>query len=581
MMDEISRRDLLKTGLAANTALLISGSPQSPAATSDRILPLTSSTDVYVPPRGESFFKFSFDFPEPSVAFQNLLFSFRVYSFENTYALDRSRMTVRDTSDGIEIGCSQFLWGGDQTASGSLRAVVHKNGDWIEWTVSAQMDRPIKSIASIVRGVPRGRISIAAHDFFDPKDNEVLHGSPYLFGSMTTPLAVIEKGENDYFFLSLLHERVRASRFYFQPGDKGYRVELVYEREGWQHSNRIETPIWRTGNAARVNAAMRPHFEHLEKAYNIGDWGTRADVPEWCRDLALAIALHGMHWTGYIFNDFAKMQQILAWVATQIPANRVLVFLPAWDGRYYWNYPIYKVEPRLGGDDGFRGLIESGHRLGFRFLPMFGTNAANRRLPVFSKFADATTQHVDGDPFDLNWVDWDNDRSMEGWSSYMNLGVDSWRQWLFERIDSMIRQFHVDAYFLDIVGGWMNNTKADMHEGTVRLVRDLREKHPNVLAVGEMPYDALMCCIPVFQVPGPSLYKPAFLKYCRSFQHLSHPAPGRGSTGVHEAGFGKFHPALPPAPTIPTITVVDDTFDKYRDEMTRVITDAKQRAGIA
>lgn len=579
-MSDISRRDLLKTGLAANAALLATGNPQIVPRSNERIIPLTSSSDVYIPPRGKSLLKFSFDFPEPSVAFHDILFSFRVYTFENTYALDHSQMAVRDTSNGIEITCSQFVWGGDQTVPGSLRAVIEKKGEWLEWTASAQLDRPIKSIETILRGVPRGRISIAAKEFFDPKDDEVLHGSPYLFGEMTTPLAVIETLEKTYFFLSLLHERVRASRFYFQPGPQAYRVELVYEREGWNHSNRIETPVWRVGKASNIDDAFRPHFEHLEKTYEIGDWSTRPDVPAWCRDVALVVSLHGMHWTGYIFNDFAKMQKILTWVATQIPASRVLVFLPAWDGRYYWNYPLYKTEPRLGGDEGFAALIENGHKLGFRFLPMFGTNSANRNLPVFSRFADATTQHVDGDAFELNWVDWDNDRSMEGWSPFMNLGVDSWRQWLFEQIDRIITQFGVDAYFLDIGGGWMNNTKADMHEGTVRLVHDLRDKYPNVLAVGEMPYDALMCCIPLFQVPGPSLYKPAFLKYCRSFQHLSHPAPGRGSSGVHEAGFGKFSATLPPAPTIPTITVVDDTFDKHRDLMGQVIAAAKERAGI-
>lgn len=579
-MNHISRRDLLKTGLAANATLLLPGTVQNPGGTSHEIVPLTSSSDVYVPPRGKSFFKFSFDFPEPSVAFGGLLFSFRIYTLENTYALDRSRMSARDSSDGLEVTCSQFLWGDDQTAPGSLRAVIQRRADWIEWTVSAQMDRPIKSVASVLRRVSRGRISIAANDFFDPKDDEVLHGSPYLFGNMTTPVAVIETPEKTYFFLSLPHDRVRASRFYFQPGPQEYRVELVYEREGWDHSNRIQTPIWRAGKASRVDAAMRPHFEHLEQTYNIGDWTTRPDVPNCCRDLALVVALDGMHWTGYIFNDFAKLQKILTWVAAQIPATRVLVFLPAWDGRYYWNYPLYNTEPRLGGDEGLAALMEHCHRLGFRFMPMFGANSANRDLSAFSKFSDATTQHVDGDAFDLDWVDWDNDRSMEGWGSYMNL-VESWRHWLFEQIDRIITQFHVDAYFLDIVGGWMNNTKADMHEGTVQLVRDLREKHPNVLAVGEMPYDALMCCIPLFQVPGPSLYKPAFLKYCRSFQHLSHPAPGRGSTGVHEAAFGKFTVELPPAPDIPTITFVDDTFDKQGDVVRQIIAQAKQRAGIA
>lgn len=32
---------------------------------------------------------------------------------------------------------------------------------------------------------------------------------------------------------------------------------------------------------------------------------------------------------------------------------------------------------------------------------------------------------IDGDVMNLNWVDRDNDRHLDGWLSYMNLGVDS------------------------------------------------------------------------------------------------------------------------------------------------------------
>ena len=42
----------------------------------------------------------------------------------------------------------------------------------------------------------------------------------------------------------------------------------------------------------------------------------------------------------------------------------------------------------------------------------------------------------------------------------------------------------------------------DMHEGTERLVRNLRSKYPNVLAVGEMPYDALHAFLPVYHAGG-------------------------------------------------------------------------------
>ena len=223
--------------------------------------------------------------------------------------------------------------------------------------------------------------------------------------------------------------------------------------------------------------------------------------------------------------------------------------------------------------------MKESQQLGFKMMPMFGANAANRRQAVWPKIADAATRKIDGDVYNLNWVDWNNDRHQDGWLTYMNLGVDSWRNWLAARISDVIERFGVDAYFLDIIGGHVNDAGADMHEGTRRLVSDLRAKHPNVPCIGEMPYDALHAFIPMYHAGG----GPRWQKYSRFFQHLSSPAPGRGSSGVHEAGFGRFNPeTLSLSPNaIPTLQVVDDTFAKYRDVMTEIIRRAKERAGIS
>lgn len=598
MGDRMSRRDWLKGAAAGASYLALAGMPEtstamehaSGAAPAGAILPLTSTSDVFIPPRGASFFKFSFDFPEPSLQFAELLFSFRIYTFENAYGLDREAMKVETRADGVELTCSQLVWaGGQQKAPGSLRARFRGNTEQVEWTAVAEMGQPIKSVAAIVRGVPRGKISAGGQAFVDHRDDEVLLGYPFGGGSLftaaglNTPLAVIDGASGDYFYLSALNDSVRANRFYFQPGEKAYRVELVYEQGGWEKKNRLQSPLWRAGHATTLAAAFRPHFAHVEKTFSVPDWGSRSDVPDWFRQTALVLALHGMHWTGYVFNDFEKMRTILQWVASQIPARNVMVFLPAWDGRYYWNYPIYQPDPRLGGEAGFRRLISEGQKMGFHFVPMFGSNAANSRLPQFSQFADATTDQIDGDALNLNWVDWDNDGHNEGGMPYMNLGVDSWRNWLSGRISDVLNRFSADGYFLDIAGGWENNTKADMHEGTRRLVMELQRKHPGALACGEMHYDALLSFIPVYQVLSESAYPQAVTQYARSYQHLSHPAPGRGSSGVHESGFGRFDPKtldLNDA-EIPTIAVVDDTFDRHRDVMAKIIARARRRAGIA
>jgi hypothetical protein len=596
-MPDLTRREWLALlGAAGAGAALPPGafadggetSPRTiPAATAAPIIPHTSATGVYLPPRGDALMKWSFDTPEPSVAFAGLEFGFKLFGRENVFFPDQSRMSAEERDGGLRLGVTGFLTAGGQLpAPGSLTATFRRSGDWIEWDTTVELPVPVKSVATIIRGIPRGKISAGGGGSFDPKDNELLFGYPFsggdLFGGnaaqgLGTPLLIVESGEQAFHFVSSLDSRVRTKRFYLQPGEQGYRIEAIHEVEGWLTQSRVTVPRWRIGTAESLELAAQPHYEHLERAYRFPSWETRSDVPDWLRKTSLVLALHGMHYSGYVFNSFDAMGEILRAVAAEMPPERVLVFLPAWDGRYYWNYPEYQPDARLGGPAGLRRLIADGKAAGFRFMPMFGANAANRRMPSFSRFADAVTRKIDGDVMDLNWVDWDNDRHQEGWGAYMNLGVESWRRWLADRIAETIERYEVDAYFLDIIGGWANNTTADMHEGARRLVADLRRRHPGVLACGEFHYDALAEFIPLYHV-----YSPRYLKYARYFSHLSHPAPGRGSSGVHESGFSPFDPAtlsIPERPgLIPTLTVVDDTFTTYRDQALAVVREARRRS---
>jgi len=583
MIDPISRRDWLKAVGAVGAGSLLPQAPDSrlPAP----ILPLTSTSDVFIPPRGRAFMKFSFDFPEPSVEFAGLRFGFLVFTRENTYALDPAGMRAEIDGDVLTLTSARLTSAGGQLqAAGRVDARLRKDGDAVLCDVTAQMDQPIKAVTVVLRGVPRGKLSAGGATSFDPKDDEVLWGYPFggadLFGDNTawgmgTPLVVVQKGDQEFIALSSLDDRVRTKRFYLQPGDQGYRVELGHEVEGWLDLKKVQVPTWRVGHAASLDEAVAPHYAHLERAYHFPRWETRTDVPDWLRRIQLVITLHGMHFTGYIFNDYARMLEILRWIATQMPADRVLAFISAWDGRYYWDYPTYQAAPRMGGEAGFKQLVQEGQRLGFKIMPMFGANAANKKLANFANFADGATALVDGNAFELNWVDWDNDRHQEGFGAYMNLGVASWRRWLTDRIADVIQRYGVDAYFLDIIGGWVNNTKADMHEGARAMISDLRNRYPRVLCCGEFLYDALLEFIPLYHAS----YSQHYVPYARFFSHLSHPAPGRGSSGVHESGFGRFDAATLSLTKreglIPTLNIVDDTFTKYRDQMAAIIAQAK------
>ena len=334
-MSDVSRRDLIKVLGAAGAGSALAAGPGPAVRQGLPILPLTSTSEVFVPGRGRAFMKFSFDFPQPSVELDGLRYGFMVFTRENAYGLDQQAMTVEATDAGFNLRCTALVWaGGQERAAGRLTASVRRRGSFTEVDAAVEMDQPVKSVTLVIRGVPRGRISAAGNEPFDPREDEVLFGYPFgggdLFGgntawSLTTPLVLVHSGEGVVCSVSSLDDRVRAKRFYFQPGERGYTLEAVFEAEGWTSQNRLVVPTWRIGRTATADEAVGAHYEHLERAFRIPAWERRSDVPPWAREVTLVVALHGMHYSGYVFNDYARMLEILRWVATRIQAERVLV----------------------------------------------------------------------------------------------------------------------------------------------------------------------------------------------------------------------------------------------------------------
>ena len=162
--------------------------------------------------------KFSFDFPEPSVVFGDHRFGFLVFTDENTYALSRPRMVARGNGDALELTCDEFTWaGGQEKAPGKLTARFRRDGTTIEWDVTVEMQRPIKTVTTVIRDMPRGMVSLGGGQPTDTRDGDVLGG--YTFGagdlhnfgvtSMTTPVAIVQAGEQDFRYITTLDDRVR------------------------------------------------------------------------------------------------------------------------------------------------------------------------------------------------------------------------------------------------------------------------------------------------------------------------------------------------------------------------------------
>src|SRR5690349_7025072 len=143
----LSRRDWLKVVGAAGASTLVNPGRTTEVSTEPPILPLTSTSEVFVPPRGRAFEKLSFDFPEPSVSFAGVRLGFLVFSRENIYGLDLARTVVEPSGDrSITLTCTGFVWaGGQEKTAGHLVARIRDTANGLEWDATVQMDRPIKA----------------------------------------------------------------------------------------------------------------------------------------------------------------------------------------------------------------------------------------------------------------------------------------------------------------------------------------------------------------------------------------------------------------------------------------------------
>ncbi|HVE32026.1 MAG TPA: hypothetical protein VNC18_00590, partial [Gemmatimonadaceae bacterium] len=154
MSDSVSRRDWLKVMGAAGAAGammpldgLAANATPAPLDVATKYAPgdiveLYSTSEVFIPPRGRSFMKFSFDFPEPCVAFGDHRFGFLIFTDENTYALSRPRMVARGDGDALELTCDEFTRaGGQEKVPGKLIARFRRDGATVEWDVTVEMQR--------------------------------------------------------------------------------------------------------------------------------------------------------------------------------------------------------------------------------------------------------------------------------------------------------------------------------------------------------------------------------------------------------------------------------------------------------
>jgi uncharacterized protein DUF6259 len=529
----------------------------------------------------------SYDPRDPVFTAHGLHIAFQVFTFENVYGLARDRCIVNESDGAWSLRCDELTWaGGTERAQGCIHVCVTSEGSTRSISVSANCNETIRCIKVILKRMPAGPlVNLREAPALDVPSEGLILPYPSGWRGLYTPLIALATGEQQVTYVRSLDTEVRQKRFVLLPTDVGLDLELIFEESAVRMTATVDVPIWEIGVSTSLQEVLQRQMEHVQSAYHMLPWEARPDVPRWARDIALVAAIHCQHWSGYVFNDYANVLNAVEWLTDRIDGSSLLVYLPGWEGRYYWQYGDYRPDPRMGGDAGFSRLIDGIHARGAHVMPMVGIDHVNRGLASFEQWGAPATISTPGGFLPSGSVDWDTSRHHDhGWESTLNPAAPTWQNRLVGQIRDLIDQYGADGIFLDISAGWTNDPRHEVYPGLIELVARIRDEHPDVLVAGEGWYDAMGAITPLVQsghTEG-SLhwhdepYAPFFDRYCRSFAHLCLGDLSRGSTGVHELGTNWVQRAPVRAGIIPTVTIVDGTIEQATSELEAIINDARQ-----
>lgn len=517
----------------------------------------------------------------------------QVFTVDNGYGVDSDAASYAITGTLGRLESPRLRTFGQQRAvPGSLEVSVRADEDnGALWSLKAHCEEPIKSIKLMLRGLPT---RYAAEGWWQAVDSpgSVARPSPALPllwqypGDWLTPWACAGDSSGGA-VLSIRDTAVGRKRLYVhQPPYAGFEpvVEVVCEADASHFGLEWTSPEIRLhicGNKVQVRQDFVGHLAHLESAYSLQPWEKRADCPEWLKRIRLVLNLHGQHWTGYVMNNFDDMAAALQVVTEYVPGEELLAYVLGWEGRYYYQYPLFSPGEEMGGEEGFRRFLAVARELKVQVMPMFGANGANvLKYPEWerSTFRSLTNRSS----ISINYPDWDTDRSGEDTQVFLNPGEATFRQHLVEVVTSAVSSYDLGAVYLDTTAAWFNDPRFNLFEGYRSLIAELRSRHPALVVMGEGWYDALLGLFPVNQSWFGSSHHYRFpellARYARVFSHVVEGAPGEGSTGVHERGFRQpgdpfalqgYAPFASPQTSpgqIPSINIVDTTLGRYRDD---------------
>lgn len=285
---------------------------------------------------------------------------------------------------------------------------------------------------------------------------------------------------------------------------RGFDLSYGFEARGTLRETTLSATWYLDCYRGSWKVPVDLHRVWLEAAFGISDLATHPRLPEWAADVNFVLEIWGIgKESPQPFHTFDDMGRRLKQWAKLHPPRKTLVYLPGFaehgiDSRA----PSYNPSPELGGEDGFRALLETAHGLGYRVMIHTNVLAMTFDHPEFERFREH--QVVDAFGRTQGWgLDIDGDWLAEPYFAYINPGAAEWGDLMVGVLGDLIRKFGVDAIFLDQTLLAFNVSRGpDFVAGMRRHIERLQQEFPGTLFAGEGLHEQVLAPLAMAQIHG-------------------------------------------------------------------------------
>lgn len=506
--------------------------------------------------------------------------SLEVFSLENVYTVPFGKYEKK----GNTYRSNVLVWGDEEVVNGNATLKLKSNKDNLLIEAKAKLDKKIRSIKIRLDNLPLGKLLSLSSGEVEVTEYGLHKRYPEGWRDLSHPLLVFEISKDKYLYIRCLDKTVERKDFFIKKMGDSMRVDVVQEQRGNNLHNQYTIPAVEVGFTKTKEEIYAKQREYIEKTFDVAPYEESKIVPSWLPKISLVVIMHMESFTGHIFHTYESAYQDVLKLTKMIPGERILVYFPGWEGRYYYKYGNYTPDERLGGEQGLKDCISKIQKLGCKTMSMVGMNIANKNVPAINKiYKDAEFQSVSGAKYHNGSVDWEGAHHYD-FNELVNLNIANkkWADELFNQVKDASLKYGFDGVFLDIAACYVNDKKHTLFPGVCEFCDRLRTIKEDFLVSGEAFYDGLLKAIPLFQsghTDGSMNYhnqmdEELFSKYAREFGHLCLGDPSRGSSGVHELGTNTDWKVPYQKGLIPTLSLVENSIELAPEKVKEIIDDA-------